>query len=152
MALEIHSDEEFRILANVINKPQLADDEAFADMASRKKNEEALDRIIEEWTRYRDRDWMVGELCNAGIAAAPSRDFRDIYADPHLRDRESIVPVQHPEMGELELFTMPWKMSDTKIQQIHAPLLGEHNQYVLKELLNLSDEEIDGLREKEIIL
>jgi crotonobetainyl-CoA:carnitine CoA-transferase CaiB-like acyl-CoA transferase len=152
MALEIHSDEEFRIFARIINKPELAEDEAFAEMTARKKNEEALDRIIGEWTCARDRDWMVRELSDAGIAAAPSRDFRDIYADPHLRDRNSIVPVQHPEMGELELFNMPWRMSETKVQQVHAPLLGEHNEYVLKELLNLSEEEIDGLRRKEIIL
>ena len=99
LALEIHSDEEFRVLAGIIHQPGLADQKEFASMEARKKNEVALDRIIGEWTRLRDRDWMVREFCKAGLMAAPSRDYRDLYADKHLRDRKSIVPIQHPEMG-----------------------------------------------------
>jgi crotonobetainyl-CoA:carnitine CoA-transferase CaiB-like acyl-CoA transferase len=152
LALEIHSDEEFRIFADVIRQPDLAVKAEFADMGARKKNEAGLDRIIGEWTRSRDRDWMVKELCHAGLAAAPSRDFRDLYADPHLTDRESIVAIHHPELGELKLFGMPWKMSETKVKQVHAPLLGEHTAYVLKKLLGLSGETIEALRRKNIIL
>lgn len=151
IAVEIHTDEEFAMLCRVINRPELPEDEAFATMPARKKNEAELDGIIGAWTRYRDRDWMVRELTSAGIAAAPSRDARDLYADPHLRDRGSIVSVAHPELGELELFGLPWRICGTHIQQHHAPLLGEHNPYVLGELLNLSGDEIDALRRKEII-
>ena len=152
LALEIHTDDEFKIFAGLIRQPELAENKKFADMASRKHNEAELDDIIGNWTRYRDRDWMVKELCNAGLRAAPSRDYRDLYADKHLRDRRSIVPVQHPELGELELFGMPWKMSDIEVQQEHSPLLGQDNQYILKEILNLSDEKIDDLRKRDVIL
>ena len=152
LALEIHSDEEFRILAGIIHQPELADQKEFASMEARKKNEAELDRIIGEWTRLRDRDWMVREFSNAGLIAAPSRDYRDVYADKHLRDRKSIVPVQHPEMGELELFGAPWKMSGGEVKQIYSPLLGEHNEYVMKELLHLSDQEIERLRKKDVVL
>ncbi len=71
LALEVHSDEEFAALADVIDKPELAKDPRFADMAARKKNESELNRIIEEWTRERDRDWMVDEFFKAGLAVAP---------------------------------------------------------------------------------
>jgi len=152
LALEVHSDEEFATLANVIGMPKLAEDPHFADMASRKNNESELDRIIEEWTRARDRDWMVNEFCQAGLAAAPSRDGRDLYADPHLRARHAFVTVEHPELGELELVGAPWKMSDCEIAIRHAPLLGEHNDYVLRELLGLSQAEVDNLRKKEVIM
>ncbi|HEY41217.1 MAG TPA: CoA transferase [Dehalococcoidia bacterium] len=152
IALEVHSDEEFAVLAQVIGQPELAADARFADMASRKKNEAELDRIIEEWTRQRDRDWLANEFCRAGLAAAPSRNGEDIYADPHLRAREVFVTVDHPELGELELLGTPWKMSGDEVQLQHAPLLGEHNDYVLRELLGLSDAEVNDLRQKDVIL
>ena len=152
LALEVHSDEEFATLADVIGKPELAKDPRFADMASRKKNESELDRIIEEWTRARDRDWMAKELCRAGLAAAPSRDARDLYADLHLQARHAFVTIEHPEVGELELVGLPWNMSDCELPIRHAPLLGEHNDYVLRELLGLSQSEVADLRSKEIIM
>jgi len=152
LALEVHSDEEFTILAQVIGQPGLAEDTRFADMASRKKNEAALDRIIEEWTRQRDRDWIANEFCQAGLAAAPSRNGEDIYADPHLRERGAFVTVDHPDWGKLELVGNPWRMSGEQVQLQRAPLLGEHNDYVLQELLGLSDVEVADLRKNDIIM
>jgi crotonobetainyl-CoA:carnitine CoA-transferase CaiB-like acyl-CoA transferase len=152
LALEIYSDEEFEILARAIGQPRLAEDPRFIDMASRKKNEAELNNIIEAWTRERDRDWMVDEFCRAGLAAAPSRDARDLYADPHLKERGAFVKIEHLELGELEMVGPPWKIPSRNLPSSPAPLLGEHNQYVLKDLLGLSDQEIDGLRSKDVIL
>ncbi len=121
-------------------------------MASRKKNESELNHIIEEWTRERDHDWMVNEFCRAGLTAAPSRNWRDLYADPHLRARQAFATIDHPELGELELVGVPWKMSDYEMPTRHTPLLGEHNDYVLQELLGLSDTEMAELRKKNVII
>jgi crotonobetainyl-CoA:carnitine CoA-transferase CaiB-like acyl-CoA transferase len=152
MALEVHSDDEFAALARAIGRPGLATDERFADMASRKHNEAELDAIIEVWTRQRDRDWLVNELCAAGLAAAPSRNDRDLYADPHLRARGAFTTVEHPELGPLELVGVPWKMSDAEAALHHAPLLGQHNDYVLRSILGLTEAETAALRDKDIIL
>jgi crotonobetainyl-CoA:carnitine CoA-transferase CaiB-like acyl-CoA transferase len=152
LALEIHSDEEFAVLAKIINQPELADDPRFRIMASRKENEAELNRIIESWTHLRDRDWMVNEFCQAGLAAAPSREGRDLYADPHLKARQAFVKIDHPEAGELELVGSPWKIGDLPPPVRCAPLLGEHNDYVLKDLLGMTDNEIEDLRRKEIIV
>lgn len=152
LALEVHSDEEFATLAKVIGRSELAEDARFASMASRKKNEAELDQMIEKWTRQRDRDWMVNEFCRAGLAAAPSRDWRDLYADPHLQARRAFTTVNHPEIGKLELVGVPWKMSNYETALGYAPLLGEHNDYVLRELLGLSQAEVDDLRRKDAIM
>jgi benzylsuccinate CoA-transferase BbsF subunit len=152
LALEVHSEQEFVVLADLIGRSELVGDARFADMASRKKNEAALDRIIEDWTRERDRDWIVDRLCEAGLAAAPSRDHLDLYADPHLRARGAFVTVDHPEVGELELVGTPWKMSGAEAEIRRAPLLGEHNELVLRELLGLSEAEVDALRRNDVIL
>ncbi len=152
VALEAHGDEEFAAVAEVIGRPELAGDARFATMAARKQNQAELDDIIEAWTRERDRDWVVAEFCRAGVAAAPSRNAADLYADPHLRERGAFVTVDHPELGELELVGFPWKMSDLDPPAHHAPLLGEDNDYVLGELLGLSPVEMAGLRERDVIL
>lgn len=152
LALEIHSDDEFSILAQVIGQPEIAEDARFARAASRKRNEAALDEVIQNWTRERDRDWIVNKFNNAGLAAAPSRESRDLYADPHLRERGAFVNIEHPELGQLELVRAPWIIRDHPMPTNHAPLLGEHNEYVLGDLLQLSSNEIADLREKGIIL
>jgi crotonobetainyl-CoA:carnitine CoA-transferase CaiB-like acyl-CoA transferase len=152
LALEIHTDEEFAALARAMDKPEWISDPRFNSQASRKKNELELDRFIEEWTCQRDRDWLVEELCRVGIAAAPSRDAKDLYADRHLRDRQGFVKINHPELGELELVGPPWKISELDLPTGHAPLLGEHNGEILQGLLGLSDEEMAELRAKDIIM
>ena len=151
LALEVHTDSEFVALTHVIGKPELAQDRRFKTMKARKRNERSLNRIIEDWTRQRDRDWMANEFCKAGIAAAPSRNWQDIYADPHLRARNAFIEAHHPELGPLELVGVPWQMSDYAPPQKYAPLLGEHNQYVLREILGLTDEQITELRNKDVI-
>jgi len=151
LALEVHNDAEFAALTHVIGKPELAQDRRYKTMRARKRNERSLNGIIEEWTRQRDRDWMVNEFCRAAIAAAPSRDWQDIYADPHLRAREAFIKVQHPELGPLELVGVPWKMSDYTPPPNRPPMLGEHNDYVLRQIIGLSEDQVKELRAKEII-
>jgi len=151
LALEIHSEKEFADLARVIGKPELVSDSRFRDMPSRKKNEKELDGIIESWTKVRDRDWMVKEFADVGLMAAPSRDWKDLYADPHLKTRQAFVPVEHPEMGNIEIARAPWTLSDCPMPTRCAPMLGEHNDYVFRELLGFGDEEIAALEDKDII-
>jgi len=152
LALEVHSDDEFAVLAKIIGRPELDKELRFSNTASRKKNEAELDKIIEAWTRQRDRDWMAEEFCRAGLAAAPSREGRDLYADPHLNVRRAFVPVHHPELGELEMIGPPWKIAGLETPLVHAPLLGQHNDYVLKDLLGLSSGEVHELQAKDIIM
>jgi crotonobetainyl-CoA:carnitine CoA-transferase CaiB-like acyl-CoA transferase len=152
LALEIHSDREFEILAGIIGQSGLAQDPKFNSMTSRKKNEAELDQIIQDWTCQRDRDWIVNEFCQTGLAASSSREARDIYLDPHFRQRNIFLQVNHPELGQLEIIDTPWKISGLQSPNRHAPLLGEHNNYVLRELLNLSEEEIEELQKKEVLM
>lgn len=152
LALEVHSDEEFTRLSEVIGQPELAHDPRFADMGSRKKNEAELDAIIQAWTSLRDRDLIAREFNVAGVAAAPSREARDLYADPHLRDRGAIIDVEHRELGTLELIRAPWLMSDYPMPQEPAPQLGQHGDAVLSEMLGLDERALADLREKGIIM
>ncbi|HVS15659.1 MAG TPA: CoA transferase [Thermoanaerobaculia bacterium] len=151
IAIEVWSDDEWRRLAAVIERPDLADDERFATAEARKRLEAALDAEIAEWTRRRDRDWMVRVMQEAGVRAAPSRDARDLYADRHLRARGAWETVEHPELGPLELVAPPWKIAGLESRATAAPRLGEHTVEVLSRLLGLDGDELAHLESEGVI-
>ena len=151
LALEVHSDEEFARLAATMGRPELVEDSRFATATARKRNETELDAIVGAWTRERDRDWLARELLRAGVAAAPSRDARDLYADPHLQARGSFATVKHPEWGDLELVGPPFRIAGHDLSPRRAPLLGEHTDVVLTDVLGLSTDEIAAYRGRGIV-
>jgi formyl-CoA transferase len=101
--------------------------------------------------RRRDRDSVVTALEAAGVAVAPVRDGRDLYADRHLRDRDAFVTVRHPELGELELVRAPWRIDDEPSPSKAAPLLGEDDDAILGEL-GYGADEIVRLRAADVVL
>ena len=78
------------------------------------------------------------------MAAAPCLGVEARFFDEHLRSREAYVPVVHPVLGSEFIFGIPWKFSKTpgRIRR-RAPMLGEHNSYVLGDLLGLDQTAID---------
>jgi crotonobetainyl-CoA:carnitine CoA-transferase CaiB-like acyl-CoA transferase len=134
-----------------MGRPELAADTRFVDAASRKRNEAEIDEIVSAWTRARDRDFIANMLVQEGIAAAPSRDADDLFHDPHLSARGALVEVDHPEVGVRRFAGAPWIMSGCDVEAVHAPLLGEHNDYVFRQLLGISEEELDGLQRDGVV-
>ena len=151
IAIACHDDDEFLRLCTAMGRPQLAADERFLSATQRKENESELDAILAAWARERDRDWMVAELRRAGVRAAPSQEARDLWVDRHLHERGAFATVEHPEMGPLEMVDAPLRIEGIEHRTFAAPLLGEHTDEVLRELLGLSDVEIAALREREIV-
>ena len=151
LAIEVHSDDEFARLAATMDRPELAEHPRFAAAAARKQNEDEIDRLIGAWTRERDRDWLARELCAAGVAAAPSRDARDLYADSHLQARGSFTTVAHPDLGDLELVAPPFRIEGRDLRPRRAPLLGEHTDAILGGLLGLSNDELADYRRRRIV-
>jgi crotonobetainyl-CoA:carnitine CoA-transferase CaiB-like acyl-CoA transferase len=147
------SDDEFRALCRVVEQPGLADDPRFATMAARKQHEDELEALITEWTRARDRWQATRALQEAGVAAFPSMTSADLVADPHLRERGILVELEHLEVGTRTHIGIPWQMSATPCAvQAPAPLLGQHTDEVLREVLHMSDPEIADLRDKGVFV
>jgi benzylsuccinate CoA-transferase BbsF subunit len=146
IAIAVETDEEFAALARVIGRPELAADPRFVDAASRKRNETELDAIVSGWTRVRDRDLIANTLARAGVAAAPSRDALDLFHDPHLQARGAFVEVDQPGVGPRRFAGPPWTMSGGGVEPRHAPMLGEHNDYVLRQILGMTEAEIAALQ------
>jgi crotonobetainyl-CoA:carnitine CoA-transferase CaiB-like acyl-CoA transferase len=98
-------------------------------------------------------DYEVAEILqDAGVAAIPTLKGDMVSRDPHIIERDLFEEIEHPELGKRFVVGPPWKLSATpaKIRR-PAPLLGEHNQYVLGELLGMTQSEIDRLIEEEVV-
>ena len=152
VSIAVKTPEEWNALRSAIGDPPWAGEERFADANVRRLNRQALDRQIAGWTSTRDAYEITTVLQAAGVAAMPCLDQGGRYFDPHLRARECYVDVDHPVLGTEPLYGIPFKLSETpgRIRR-HAPLMGEHNHYVLGELLGLSIEERNSLIEEKVL-
>ncbi len=137
---------QFAALCAVIGQPQLAADPRFATNAGRKANEAELDTFIETWTRTRGHYEVMHLLQRAGVPTGAVLTTPELLADPHLRSRGAWVEHTHPDAGTWEMEAPPWKLSRTPGHiRMPAPGFGEHNSYVLRDLLRLPEERIAEL-------
>ena len=91
-------------------------------------------------------------LQDVGVAAMPVMNIADQFADPHLNARETYAEIDHPHVGAEMLYGVPWRFSDTPGGvRTPAPLLGQHNRYVLNELLGIDDDAIARLAEGQVV-
>ncbi len=140
--IAVASDEEWQGLCQVMGLPELAQDSRFADSLSRWKHQDEMESIISSWTSEQDHLEAFHLLQAHGVAAAPLLDQKELLEDPHLKARDFFQPLEHAETGT-QLHHGPfWKMSKTPNRLRLPPCrLGEHNEYVYKELLGLPEEE-----------
>lgn len=146
------TDAEWQALCAAIGQPGLATDNRFVNVTARKANEDTLEDLITAWTKERDR-WEVTEvLQQAGVAAFPSMSNKDLATNPHLNARGYLVQKEHPEVGKRIHAGIPWHMSGTPCEvQAAAPLRGQHTDYVLRDLLEISDAEVQRLRDGQVL-
>jgi crotonobetainyl-CoA:carnitine CoA-transferase CaiB-like acyl-CoA transferase len=127
-------------------------DTKFDTLAGRKANEDELERGIEAWTSERSDADVMSTLQAAGVPAAVVQNARDILADEHLKARDYYVRLDHAEAGEHTYDGPGFKLSKTPAQyRTAAPMLGEHNAQVCKDILGLSDEEIADLMVEQVL-
>jgi benzylsuccinate CoA-transferase BbsF subunit len=142
--IAVFIDEEWRALCRVMGDPQWSQDERFATFRGRKENEDELERLIEGWTSMKTPEEVMESLQAAGVPAAVVQNARDVLdSDPHLKERGYYVYLDHPEAGRTAYDSAGFRLTKTPgAYRSPAPCLGEHTEYVCKEILKLSDEEI----------
>ena len=140
--IAVGSDREWEGLCGAMGRPELAADPCFTDAASRWNNQDDLDAIVNDWTSGLEPRQVFDALQAAGVPSGPVLDDLDILEDPQMVDRGFYQTLDHEEVGTLRYHGPGWSMSRTpnRLREA-APLLGEHNEYVYKELLGVSDEE-----------
>jgi crotonobetainyl-CoA:carnitine CoA-transferase CaiB-like acyl-CoA transferase len=152
VAVAVSSDDEWQGLCQAIDQPHLLEDPRFATLPGRRRNQAALDEILAAWTRAREHYQAMHILQAHGVPAGAVLTAGEVISDPHLEARQFWDTVDHPEAGPYRQITTPWRFSKTpRRAAAPAPGLGEHNGYVLGELLELSSQEIAALEAQGII-
>jgi formyl-CoA transferase len=147
-----NQDTVYRRLAEVMGRPELADDPRFADHVSRGKNEVELDDLISGWTRGFDSGELLDKLHEAGIPAGKIFTAKDMLEDEHFAAREALVKHHHPGVGDLMMQNVVPKLSATPGSvRTPAPGLGEQNDEVYGGLLGLDESTLARLRETKVI-
>jgi len=152
LAIAVGSDEEWHGLCRAIAQPALAQDPRFATFPARREHQEELDRFLTAWTQAHEHYEAMHLLQAHGVPAGAVLTGGETLVDPHLDACGFWDVVQHPEVGLYKQVTTPWRLAQSPRQTTQpAPGLGEHNQYVLGELLGLSAQEIAALAAQGII-
>jgi crotonobetainyl-CoA:carnitine CoA-transferase CaiB-like acyl-CoA transferase len=152
--IAVSSDEEWRRFGEAIGSPPWAREERFADGLSRWHNQDELDKLVEGWTIQHDHYEVMNTLQKAGIAAGAVLTSAELLDDPHLKERGTYQTIERAIIGTYPypVASAPMKLSNSPVSiRRPAPLLGEHNEYVLGNLLGMSREEIQELADNQII-
>jgi len=129
----------------VCGKPEWLTDPRFADLPSRLKNIDELEREIESVFAGHPTAHWVEKLDAAGVPGGPVYTYSQILADPHIKARNMVVEVEHPVMGRMKMLGLPVKSTGelTAIRQ-PAPWLGQHSAETVRQL-GLNDHDIEAL-------
>jgi crotonobetainyl-CoA:carnitine CoA-transferase CaiB-like acyl-CoA transferase len=144
VAFGVFDDAQWRALVDAMGAPEWSADAKFGSLEARKANEDELEANISAWTRERSAEETMELLQSKGVPAGVVQNSRDVLDnDAHLRERAYYEYIDHPETGRMAHDGAPFGLSKTPGSlRTPAPLLGEHNEYVCKEILGMSDEEI----------
>ena len=134
-AIAVGNDRQFVRLCEMLEKPEFAVDERFAANSGRVQNRDGLIALLKSIFVTRSASEWLSLLEQAEIPCGPINNFEQVFSMPTVQEREMLVKMNHPTIGELPLVGSPLKMSDTPVEyRLHPPLMGEHTEDVLREL------------------
>ncbi len=152
IAFAVKGEDEWAALCELMGSADLAADDRFKTHALRKQHEDELDGLIRAWTSGEEKWALTDRLQAVGIAAAPVEHLKDMLEnDPQLpRHYQQVTqPVQPDIQVPVDKEAARWVGHDLVLNR--SPMLGEHNEYVVQELLGKSDEEFAELIINEVL-
>jgi formyl-CoA transferase len=149
---DITGNQQWRALLKVIGRENLLEDARYATPVERFKRKDEVDEIIAPWMRSQDKRKAMELLNAAGVPAGAVLDSADMIDDPSLRATGILTEVQHPVRGPIVLPGWPVRMSDSPTPVTTCPpLLGQHTNEVLGEVIGLTGEDLAAYRTRGII-
>ena len=143
-AIAVFTEAEWKAFCDVIGNPSWTAEERFLTLMRRKENEDGLDRLIAEWTKEKTAEEVMKLMQGKGVAAAVVETSEDLLSrDEQIRARNYFITLAHPD-GEcfVENITIGFSDTPSRIRR-PGPTLGQDNEYVYKEILGMSEEEIN---------
>lgn len=148
-----NADGVFKRLCQAMGQPELAEEPEYATHDARGKNMKELDALIERWTKSLPAKDSLALLEEYGVPSGLIYSTKEIVDDPHYKEREMIINVNHPVLGDFPMPGIVPKLSRTpgKVLRPGPEHMGKDNEAIYKDLLKLDEEEIIELKEKKII-
>jgi crotonobetainyl-CoA:carnitine CoA-transferase CaiB-like acyl-CoA transferase len=145
-------DAEWKRLARVIGREELADDPRFSNQTARGQRSGEIEEMVRAWARQQTRQTIWDGLRDLGYFGAPVLSLGEVIEDPHIKSRQAFIERDHPTAGPTKLVA-PWiRMSETPCSvRNDAPALGQHTDEVLGGVLNLSAAELNKLRAEDVV-
>ena len=154
LILAVGNDGQFSRFCTFAEIPELAEDPLYQTNSKRVANRVALIKILIPVLKSKARKIWLDGLEKLGVPAGPVNDIAQVFDDPQVRHREMQISVPHETAaaGSVDLIGNPVKMSETPVSYRHAPpTLGQHTDEVLRELLGLSDDQLQKLHEDGLV-
>jgi crotonobetainyl-CoA:carnitine CoA-transferase CaiB-like acyl-CoA transferase len=146
------NDNLYRKFCEAAGRPELADDPRFATNGKRVENRAAMAQLLAQvFAQRTTREW-VELLDAAGVANGPINNVAQVFEEPQVKARGVRIELEHPVAGKLPLVASPMRFSGTPVEhRLAPPVLGQHTEEILREVLRLSDREIARLRADGVI-
>ena len=152
LILAVGNDGQYAKFCAVAGRPDLSQDPRFAKNSERVRNRAVLVPMLEEVMRSRSKQDWLSALEAAKVPCGAINNLAEVFDDPHVQSRDMVHTWDRPGTGPVNLVSSPMKLSATPVRNdVAPPLLGQHTDAVLGELLGYSDEKIQQLRKDQII-
>jgi crotonobetainyl-CoA:carnitine CoA-transferase CaiB-like acyl-CoA transferase len=143
IAIAAPTDKHWRLLCDLIGRPELGTDPKFERNEGRQKHAAEIRGIVSDWTATHTREEIVERL-GMLVAAGPVNTMADIFADPHVEAREMLPEIEQEQARPVKLAGQPIKLTKTPSRiYSRAPILGEHNEEILAEI-GMSEAELEA--------
>lgn len=152
LTLSVSSDAQWQALCEFARGQPWAGGARFATLAERKSNETELNRAVSAWTQKFDARELMGALQGRGVPAGMVQTAKDLVErDPQIAARNHLVTLHHAEMGPTVYNNVPYQLEKTPGQLRHAaPLLGQHNDLVFREILGLAEDDYARMKAADV--
>ena len=134
-------------LSNKIGGEELTNDPRFNNIDVRRQNQAEMWQILESYTCNYTKRELMQMLNEIGVPCGPIMSTDDLANDEHVKLREMYQELDHPERGNWFNLGCPIKLSDSPIEMTRSPLLGEHTDDILSQVLDYQESEIDQLKQ-----
>ena len=136
-----------RLAARVLDRPDLADNPVYATTSGRIAHRDEILGVVSGILARRDRAHWLGRMREAGVPGGAINSIAEAFGSSEMRDRELMSVIPHPVEGSVPNIRLPFRMEGTPLADpVAAPGLGEHSEWVLREVLGYGDAAVEGLR------
>lgn len=139
-------------LCELMGRPELMRDPRFQTIPGRAEHKEEIDAAVGAWTQTQTKQEVMDTLTAAGVLCGIVKELPEVMTDPHLHQRGMLCEIEHPQAGNVTVFTSPLRLgAEANAVRAPSPALGQDNDSFYQAELGLDPDELIRLRERGVI-